>query len=155
MELADILSEGSVLACDKVKDKAELLGILAEHAAKVTGQDSRAIYEALSGREALGSTGLGNGIAIPHGKLAGLKNVVAIFARLTQPVEFDSVDDQPVDLIVMLLAPTGAGADHLKALARVARLLRTESLVDGLRNSNDPVKLHAILTAPLPAQNAA
>ena len=155
MELADILSEGSVLACDKVKDKAELLGILAEHAAKVTGQESRAIYEALSGREALGSTGLGNGIAIPHGKLAGLKNVVAVFARLTQPVEFDSVDDQPVDLIVMLLAPTGAGADHLKALARVARLLRTESLVDGLRNSNDPVKLHAILTAPLPAQNAA
>jgi PTS system nitrogen regulatory IIA component len=155
MELADILSEGSVLACDKVKDKAELLGILAEHAAKVTGQDSRAIYEALSGREALGSTGLGNGIAIPHGKLAGLKNVVAIFARLTQPVEFDSVDDQPVDLIVMLLAPTGAGADHLKALARVARLLRTESLVDGLRNSSDPARLHAILTAPLPAQNAA
>jgi PTS system nitrogen regulatory IIA component len=155
MELADILSEGSVLACDKVKDKAELLEILAEHAAKVTGQDAQTIYEALSGREALGSTGLGNGIAIPHGKLAGLKSVVAVFARLAQPVEFDSVDDQPVDLIVMLLAPTGAGADHLKALARVARLLRTESLVEGLRHCSDPARLHAILTAPLPSQNAA
>ena len=155
MELADILSEGSVLACDKVKDKADLLGILAEHAAKVTGQDAGAIFEALSGREALGSTGLGNGIAIPHGKLAGLKGVVAVFARLAQPVEFDAVDDQPVDLIVMLLAPTGAGADHLKALARVARLLRTDALVDGLRQTSDPVKLHAILTAQLPSQNAA
>ena len=155
MELADILSEGSVLACDKVKDKAELLEILAEHAAKITGQDSGTIYSALSGREALGSTGLGNGIAIPHGKLAGLKSVVAVFARLAQPVEFDSVDDQPVDLIVMLLAPTGAGADHLKALARVARLLRTESLVEGLRHCSDPARLHAILTAPLPSQNAA
>ena len=155
MELADILSEGSVLACDKVKDKAELLEILAEHAAKVTGQNAGAIFEALSGREALGSTGLGNGIAIPHGKLAGLKSVVAVFARLAHPVEFDAVDDQPVDLIIMLLAPTGAGADHLKALARVARLLRTDSLVEGLRHTSDPAKLHAILTAQMPSQNAA
>src|SRR5439155_26546232 len=106
-------------------------------------------------REALGSTGLGNGIAIPHGKLAGLKGVNAVFVRLAQPVEFDAVDDQPVDLVVMLLAPTGAGADHLKALARVARLLRTESLVEGLRHNDDPAKLYTILTAPLPSQNAA
>jgi PTS system nitrogen regulatory IIA component len=155
MELADILSEGSVLVCDKVRDKTALLEILADHAAKITGQDAKTVFEALSGREALGSTGLGNGIAIPHGKLAGLKGVTAVFARLAQPVEFDAVDDQPVDLVVMLLAPTGAGADHLKALARVARLLRTESLVDGLRHNDDPAKLYRILTAPLPAQNAA
>ena len=154
MELADILSEGSVLACDKVKDKADLLGILAEHAAKVTGQDAGAIFEALSGREALGSTGLGNGIAIPHGKLAGLKGVVAVFARLAQPVEFDAVDDQPVDLIVMLLAPTGAGADHLKALARVSRLLRNQQTVEKLRAATKPEALYAILTEPTTSTNS-
>src|ERR1035437_8112870 len=120
MELADILSEGSVLVYDKVKDKSELLEILAQRAAEVTGREAQSIYEALSSREALGSTGLGNGIAIPHGKLAGLKSVVALSARLLQPIDFDSVDDQKVDLVVVLLAPAGAGADHLKALARVA-----------------------------------
>jgi PTS system nitrogen regulatory IIA component len=155
MELSDILSEGSVFAFDKVKDKGELLGLLAERAAGITGQDSQAIYETLSTRESLGSTGLGNGIAIPHGKLAGLKSVTALFARLAEPVDFDAVDDQKVDLVVMLLAPAGAGADHLKALARVARLLRTDALVEALRSTSDPARLHAILTAPVASQNAA
>lgn len=155
MELADILSGESVLAYDKVRDKAELLEILATRAARITGQDPQTVLEALTAREALGSTGLGNGIAIPHGKLPGLKGVVAVFVRLAQPVEFDAVDDQPVDLAFMLLAPTGAGADHLKALARVARLLRTDSLVEALRATDDPAKLHALLTAALPSQNAA
>jgi PTS system nitrogen regulatory IIA component len=155
MELADILSEESVIACAAVTDKRELLEILASRAGKITGQDARVIFEALTEREALGSTGLGNGIAIPHGKFAGLKSVVAVFARLEKPVDFDAVDEQPVDLVVMLLAPLGAGADHLKALARVARLLRTESTVDALRATNDPLKLYAILTAPMTSQNAA
>ncbi|HTJ56027.1 MAG TPA: PTS sugar transporter subunit IIA [Devosiaceae bacterium] len=155
MELADILSEESVLAYDKVRDKAGLLEILANQAAKISEQDPQAILEALTAREALGSTGLGNGIAIPHGKLPGLKKVIAVFARLAQPVEFDSVDDQPVDLAFMLLAPTGAGADHLKALARVARLLRTDTLVEALRSADDPAKLYSLLTAAVPSQNAA
>ena len=155
MELADILSEGSVIVCAKVRDKTELLEKLADHAAGVTGQNRNAVLEALSNREALGSTGLGNGIAIPHGKLPGLTGVTAIFAKLSEPVDFDSVDDQPVDLVVVLLAPVGAGADHLKALARVARLLRTESLVEELRHTGDPLRLRAILTAPLASQNAA
>jgi PTS system nitrogen regulatory IIA component len=155
MELADILSEEAVIACASVKDKRELLEILSSRAARITGQDARVVFEALNEREALGSTGLGNGIAIPHGKFAGLRGVVAVFAKLDQPVDFDAVDEQPVDLVVMLLAPLGAGADHLKALARVARLLRTESTVDALRTTNDPQKLYAILTSPMTSRNAA
>lgn len=155
MELADILSEDSVLAYDKARDKTEILEALAEQAAKITGQDARTIYDTLATRETLGSTGLGNGIAIPHGKLPGLKGVRAVFMRLKQPVEFHSVDDQPVDLVFMLLAPAGAGADHLKALARVARLLRTDSLVEGLRATDDPARLYGLLTAAVPSQNAA
>lgn len=155
MELADILSEDSVLVCDRVKDKAELIEILASHAAQVTGFEADEIAEALRAREALGSTGLGNGIAIPHGKLAGLRSVTAIFARLAEPIEFESVDDQKVDLVMVLLAPAGAGADHLKALARVARLLRTDALVENLRATDDPLRLHGLLTAPLASQHAA
>src|SRR3569623_86673 len=142
MDLADILSEESVLARDEVKNKAELLELLAAQAATITGQDAPVILEALTAREDLGSTGLGNGLAIPHGKLPGLHGVVGVFVRLRQPIEFDAVDDQPVDLVFMLLAPTGAGADHLKALARVARLLRTDALVDGLRATDDPHRLY-------------
>ncbi|CDP53436.1 PTS IIA-like nitrogen-regulatory protein PtsN [Devosia sp. DBB001] len=116
--------------------------------------DQQSIFTALSDREALGSTGLGNGIAIPHGKIAGLPAVTALFAKLDQPIDFDSIDDQPVDLVMMLLAPVGAGADHLKALARVARLLRTEALVDDLRRTNDPHKLYRLLIQPLAAYAA-
>ena len=155
MELADILSAESVLALDGVKDKSELLERLGSHAAKITGQDAATIVETLTARESLGSTGLGNGIAIPHGKLPGLTRVVAVFVRLGRPVDFDAVDDQPVDLVCMLLAPIGAGADHLKALARVARLLRTDSLVEALRRTADPMALHHLLTAALPSQSAA
>jgi len=154
MELSDILTEESVLACTGIKTKTELLEILSDHAAKITGLDRQAIFTALSDREALGSTGLGNGIAIPHGKLPGLKGVTAIFAKLDHPIDFDAIDDQPVDLVVMLLAPVGAGADHLKALARVARMLRTEALVDDLRRTSDPHRLYEILIQPLAAYAA-
>ena len=149
MELADILSEESVIVCSGLKTKTEVLRQLAERAAAATGTDVATIFEALSDREALGSTGLGNGIAIPHGKLAGLAGVVAVFARLDTPVDFEAVDDQPVDLLMMLLAPVGAGADHLKALARVARLLRNESTVDALRHAQGTRELYAILTQPI------
>lgn len=155
MELADILSEESVLVCTDLKTKREVLEALSEHTATITGQQAATVFEALEAREALGSTGLGNGIAIPHGKFAGLKSVMAVFAKLDQPVDFDSVDDQPVDIVVMLLAPVGAGADHLKALARVARVLRVESLVQALRRTNDPARLHALLTASVAAHHAA
>ena len=155
MELADILTEESVVTCSDIKTKREVLQKLAEQAAKVTGQSAEAIFESVFDRESLGSTGLGNGIAIPHGKFAGISGVTAIFAKLGAPIEFDSVDDQPVDLVMMLLAPMGAGADHLKALARVARVLRTESIVDQLRHTNDTTRIYDILTQRLATTRAA
>jgi nitrogen PTS system EIIA component len=155
MELADILAERAVLTCTGVKTKRELFEELADKAAELTGQDSATILDAITSREELGSTGLGNGIAIPHGKIAGLPHVQAVFARLDQPIDFDAVDDQPVDIVMLLLAPAGAGADHLKALSRVARLLRTEAVVEGLRRLDVPSKLHALLTRPLATTYAA
>lgn len=155
MELADILSEESVIVCTDLKTKREVLERLAQHAAAITGHEASAIFTALNDREALGSTGLGNGIAIPHGRFSGLSGVTAVFARLMHPVDFDAMDDQPVDLVMMLLAPPGAGADHLKALARVARMLRTDAAVQQLRSSEDPQFLYAVLTQPLAAHQAA
>jgi PTS system nitrogen regulatory IIA component len=155
MELADILSEDSVIVCSGNKTKLDVLRRLSERAAKISGQDAATIFEAVNDREQLGSTGLGNGIAIPHGKFPGLGAVTAVFAKLEQPVEFESVDDQPVDLVMLLLAPMGAGADHLKALARVARILRTDAVVARLRRSEDAGELYGILTQPLETTRAA
>ncbi|OJX49282.1 PTS sugar transporter subunit IIA [Devosia sp. 66-22] len=155
MDLADILSEESVLFCTDIKTKREVLERLATRAAAATGFTAEEIFAALNDREALGSTGLGNGIAVPHGRFPGLKGVVAVFMKLSVPVDFESVDDQPVDLVMMLLAPVGAGADHLKALARVARVLRTDSVAESLRRANDPKRLYAILTQPLETTKAA
>jgi PTS system nitrogen regulatory IIA component len=155
MELADILSEESVLVCAGMTTKHDVLVKLSEKVAALTGNPAAEVFEALNDRESLGSTGLGNGIAVPHGKYAPLKGVMAVFMRLEHPVDFESVDDQPVDIVMMLLAPMGAGADHLKALARVARILRTDSVAEALRRSNDTRRLYQILTQPLPATKAA
>jgi PTS system nitrogen regulatory IIA component len=155
MELADILTKGSVMTCAKAASKRQVLQQLADKAAELLNVDTHDVFETLIAREKLGSTGLGNGIAIPHGKLAGIEGVSAIFARLDQPIDFDAVDDEPVDLVMMLLAPTGSGADHLKALARVARHMRTESVANQLRSTRDVEKLYACLTAPLEATDAA
>ena len=155
MQLADILAEESVIYCADTTTKRDVLHQLCERVAAQTGQSLEAIFEAIDGREALGSTGLGNGIAIPHGKLPGLHGVTAAFARLEHPVDFEAIDDQPVDLVMMLLAPIGAGADHLKALATVARLLRTESLVERLRQLRDPARIYAMLAAPVATHQAA
>ncbi|WP_404400711.1 PTS IIA-like nitrogen regulatory protein PtsN [Pelagibacterium halotolerans] len=155
MELADILSQESVIPCAKVASKRQLLQQLAEKASGLVGVDAQVIFDTLLSREQLGSTGLGNGIAIPHGKIKGLTGVTAVFARLVEPIDFDAVDDQPVDLVVMLLAPEGSGADHLKALSKVARLLRSEGILDRLRATKDEAKLREILTTPLEAIHAA
>lgn len=148
MELSDILTKDSIIPCAKVTSKRQLLQLLAEKAADVAKIDSQTAFETLMSREQLGSTGLGNGIAIPHGKIKGLSHVVAIFARLDQPIEFDAVDDQPVDIAFMLLAPEGSGADHLKALSRVARCLRSEHMVDELRATRDKDRLLEVLSTP-------
>ena len=155
MELSDILVPGAVRYCTGASNKHQLFEELAANAAELTGLDRQDIAAAITAREALGSTGLGNGVAIPHGKLAGLKGVTAVFARLATPIEFDAVDDQPVDLVVLLLAPVGAGADHLKALSRVARVLRTDAVVDQIRHLEDPAVMHRLLTAPLESTYAA
>ena len=155
MELADILSEESVLVCTDITTKHDVLARLAQKVSDLTAQPAAEIFEALNDRESLGSTGLGNGIAVPHGKFAAIKGVMAVFMKLDRPVDFDSVDDQPVDIVMMLLAPMGAGADHLKALARVARILRTDSIVDDLRRTSDPARLYAILTQSMAATRAA
>ena len=155
MELADILPEESVLVCADLTTKHDVLKRLAEHVAAIGGYPVAEVFKALDDREQLGSTGLGNGIAVPHGKFAPLKSVIAVFMKLTTPVDFESVDDQPVDIVMMLLAPLGAGAEHLKALAMVAHILRTDSVVEALRRNNQPPALYAILTQPLATSRAA
>ncbi|WP_375451226.1 PTS sugar transporter subunit IIA [uncultured Devosia sp.] len=155
MELADILAEQAVLTCTGVKTKHQLFEQLASTAAGLTGRPAGELLAAIENREELGSTGLGNGIAIPHGKVAGLKQVCAVFARLDEPIEFDALDDLPVDIVMLLLAPTGSGADHLKALSRVARVLRNEDLMDQLRGLQSSAAIYQALTAPVAAHRAA
>jgi PTS system nitrogen regulatory IIA component len=146
MHLGDFISTDSVVPSLKVKNKKQLLQELSARAARLTGLEERYIFDVLLQRERLGSTGLGQGIAIPHGKFAGLKRIVGIFARLAEPIDFDAVDGDPVDVVFLLLAPEGAGADHLKALARISRLLREGQAVEKLRASKDAAALYAVLT---------
>jgi len=148
MQLTDILSSEAVLPALRATSKKQLLQELAHTAARVSGLDQRIVFETLLQREKLGSTGLGQGIAIPHGKFASLKEVKGVFARLLSPVDFEAADDRPVDLVFLLMAPESAGADHLKALARISRLLRDQSLVAKLRGAQDAAGLYAILTEP-------
>ena len=119
---------------------------LSRRAADVTGEHERAIFDVLMERERLGTTGVGSGIAIPHGQLQSLEKLHGLFARLDQPVDFQAIDERPVDLIFLLLAPESAGADHLKALARVSRVLRDGKVCEKLRGTDTPDALFAILT---------
>ena len=148
MPTTDLISPNAIIPALKVNGKKQALQEIAAKAAVLTGQSEKAILEILLQREKLGSTGVGNGVAIPHGKLAKLGNVFGLFARLERPVDFEALDGQPVDLIFLLLAPEGAGADHLKALARVARLLRDPEVAQKLRNSHDADALYAVLSLP-------
>ena len=148
MQLSDIIASNAVLAHYKATSKKQLLQDLAGEASRLTGLDARLVFETLLKREKLGSTGLGQGIAIPHGKFAELDRVRGLFVKLAQPVKFDSVDGEPVDLVFLLLAPESAGADHLKALARISRLLRDAALVEKLRGTDNAAALYAILTEP-------
>jgi PTS system nitrogen regulatory IIA component len=146
MEITDLLAPEAVLPSLKAQGKKQLLQELAERAASLSGIPERRIFETLIERERLGSTGMGQGIAIPHGRLAGLNRIVGMFAHLDTPIAYDAVDNQPVDLVFLLLAPEGAGADHLKALARVSRLLRNQQTCEKLRATKDPEVLYALLT---------
>ena len=146
MEINDLISLEGIVANLRATSKKQALQDLARRAADVTGEPERAIFEVLIERERLGTTGVGNGIAIPHGKLPGLDKLHGLFARLDTPIDFDAIDEQPVDLICLLLAPESAGADHLKALARVSRLLRDRSICEKLRGSDTAEAIFALLT---------
>ncbi|MDE2135755.1 MAG: PTS IIA-like nitrogen regulatory protein PtsN [Alphaproteobacteria bacterium] len=148
MQIADLLSPEGVVAALKVQGKKQLLQELASRATNLVRIPERRIYETLTERERLGTTGVGQGIAIPHGRFADLEKIAGLFARLETPIEYDAVDNQPVDLVFMLLAPEGAGADHLKALARVSRLLRNQTACEKLRAAKSAEALYAILTEP-------
>ncbi|MFD1695618.1 PTS IIA-like nitrogen regulatory protein PtsN [Roseibium aestuarii] len=155
MDLSDLISKEAVVADLKAKSKKQAIQEMAAKASELTGLSEREIFDTLLQRERLGSTGVGHGIAIPHGKLTRLDRLIGFFARLEKPIDFDALDDEPVDLVFLLLAPEGAGADHLKALARIARQLRDGSVVKGLRNTRDEAEIYELLTQPLSSSNAA
>jgi PTS system nitrogen regulatory IIA component len=148
MSTIDLVAPNAIIPALKVNGKKQALQEIAAKAGDLTGQSEKTILEILLQREKLGSTGVGNGVAIPHGKLAKLNKVFGLFARLERAVDFDALDGQPVDLVFLLLAPEGAGADHLKALARVARLLRDPEIARKLRDSRDAEALYAVLAMP-------
>jgi nitrogen PTS system EIIA component len=146
MDLRDLITPEAVIPSLKVKNKKQALQELAQKAAALTGLDGRLIFDTLLQRERLGSTGVGRGIAIPHGRLPGLKSIVSVFARLDEPIDFEALDEEPVDLIFLLLAPEQAGGDHLKALARISRLLREPASIEKLRASENRAALYSVLT---------
>ncbi len=145
----------AVLAHAKATGKKALLAELAGKAAGLFKVDERKLFDRLLERERLGSTGIGGGIAIPHGRLTTVAKPVGLFARLAHPVDFDAIDERPVDIVFLLVTPEGAGADHLKALARVSRLLRDRSLVEKLRATEKADALYALLVETLQTQTAA
>ncbi len=154
MEIADLLSPDAVVAHLKAANKKQVLQEMAHRAAQLTRLPERRIFDTLMEREKLGSTGMGQGIAIPHGRIPGIGKMTGLFAQLDHPVDFVAMDDQPVDLVFLLLAPEDAGADHLKALARVSRLLRNQAVCEKLRGAPQPATLYALLTEPTAAQAA-
>jgi PTS system nitrogen regulatory IIA component len=146
MQLNELVAPQAILASLKVSNKKQALQELAAKAATLTGRPEREIFDVLLQREKLGSTALGAGIAIPHGKLPQLDKIYGLFARLDRPIDFEALDGQPVDLVFVLLAPEAAGADHLKALSRIARLLRDQQLANQLRDARDVDGIHAVLS---------
>jgi nitrogen PTS system EIIA component len=146
MEIYELLTPSSVIANLRVTTKRQALQELARRAAAAIGQDEHKIFEILLEREQLGTTGIGSGTAVPHGRLANLAKPVAFFARLEKPIDFDAIDSQPVDLIFLLLTPADASADHLKALARISRLLRDRAMCAKLRGTDDADAIYALLT---------
>ncbi|HEX5846009.1 MAG TPA: PTS IIA-like nitrogen regulatory protein PtsN [Rhodoplanes sp.] len=150
MPLNDLVAPQAVIPALKVNNKKQALQEIAARAAELTGRPEREILDVLMQRERLGSTAIGSGIAIPHGKLPKLDRLFGLFARLDRPIDFEALDGQPVDLIFLLLAPENAGADHLKALARIARLLRDVDMTRLLRDSSDREALYAVLAMSRP-----
>jgi PTS system nitrogen regulatory IIA component len=154
MDLSDLLARDGIIASLQAESKKHALQELSTIAAGMTGLDAREIFNTLLQRERLGSTGLGRGIAIPHVKLQGLNGILCLFARLQEPIEYESHDGDPVDLMFLLLAPDHASGDHLKALARISRVVREPSILDALRNAQDEPALRVALTTMVPSHAA-
>jgi nitrogen PTS system EIIA component len=146
MEIQELITPGSVVANLRVANKRQALQELARRAATLTNVDEHRIFETLLERERLGTTGTGGGTAVPHGRLPSLKQPVALFARLEKPIDFEAIDGQPVDLIFVLLTPSDAGANHLKALARISRLMRDRAICGKLRGTDNADAIYALLT---------
>ncbi|NHK29485.1 PTS IIA-like nitrogen regulatory protein PtsN [Parvularcula flava] len=144
-EIKCMLAPDHVMVDLHANCKREALTLLAQKASKLTGISAETILDTLIAREKLGSTGVGGGVAIPHGKFADLEDMVGIVARLAKPVDFDAVDDQPVDLLFMLLAPESANAMHLKSLSKVARLMRSDEVRAAMRGASSDDALFAIV----------
>lgn len=146
-ELADLVAVDRIDAAMSASNKKGLFQQLAIAAARRTGLAVKDIAAVLNAREKIGSTGFGAGVALPHGKIEGLENVFGYFARLTAPVDFQAVDDLPVDLVFLILSPPDAGADHLKALASVSRALRDRNTAAKLRGARSRDAIFALLSA--------
>ena len=155
MPVLDFLDPDSVVPSLRARGKKQVLQDLAAHAVRrLPGLGDRTVFDTLLQRERLGSTGVGEGVAIPHGKLPGLDRLFGLFARFDRPVDFESLDGQPVDIAFLLLAPEGAGADHLKALAQVARVLREPGMLASIRAARDAGALYALVTRSITPQAA-
>ena len=154
MVLSDLIPEGGTAMDLSASSRKQVLQALSEIAAHKTGLEARIIFESVLQRERLGSTGVGQGVAIPHARLPSISKVTGFFARLKNPVDFESIDGRPVDLVFMLLAPEDSGAEHLKALARVSRSMRREDVRERLRAAPDIVAMRAVLVGE-PTSDAA
>ena len=145
MEIRDLLSPETVVYTIRATSKKQVLQELASLAANVSGQNQRAIFDVLLERERLGTTGIGRSVAIPHGKLPSLDRLYGVFAKLENPVDFDAVDNQEIDLVFLLIAPEKAGADHLQALSRISRMFRDFEMCKKLRAADNQKMLHKLL----------
>ena len=145
MQISDLIEADSVFCNLQASSKKHLLQTLAGEASRMTGLSERDILERILERERLGTTGVGNGVAIPHGKFSELECVHSLFATLKNPVEYESVDDEPVDLVCLLLAPEESGTDHLRALAKMSQLLRNADYCERLRSTNSNASLFECL----------
>jgi PTS system nitrogen regulatory IIA component len=146
MRLIDLLTPEAILPSLKATTKKQAMLELSEKAAELSGLSAREIFDALLHRERLGSTGIGDGVAIPHGKLSKIKSIFGVFARLERPIDFDALDGAPVDLIFTLITPEAAGADHLKALACAARMLRDPAMAATIRSTRDASALYSLIS---------
>ena len=147
-DFAELLRGDAIVPCLQASDKGAALAAIARHAAPIAGLMPSLILERVREREALGTTGFGQGVAIPHARIAGLSGITVVLARLAAPLDYEALDGEPVDLMVLLLSPESAGADHLKALARISRALRNREILAALRAAPDIEAMRAAVDRP-------